>query len=208
MEGRLSTGIDLLDRQLGGGLPAGSIVAYCAPPGSQSELLLYELVAARQTTYLTTQRASEAVRTSLTDAGIEEDQATVRDIGAREPLDEMNRLVRTVPDETNLIVDPVDVLERREAARYVGFLNDLQTHMVNTESIAVLHGLAGEAVPASRDTTRYVADIVFDLQTTINGDDIENRLSVPKFRGGSAPTETIKLNLSDTVTVDTSRDIA
>lgn len=208
MEGRLSTGIDLLDRQLGGGLPAGSIVAYCAPPGSQSELLLYELVAARQSTYLTTQRASEAVRDSLVDAGIEEERATVRDVGTREPLDEMNRLVRTIPDETNLIIDPIDVLERREPARYIGFLNDLQTHMVNTESIAVLHCLAGEAVRPNRDTTRYVADIVFDLDTTINGGDIENRLSVPKFRGGSAPAETIKLNLSDTVTVDTSRDIA
>lgn len=208
MAERLSTGIDLLDRQLGGGLPAGSVVAYCVPPASQSELLLYELVATRETTYLTTQRSSEAIRESLAGANIASGQTTIRDITTGDPLDEMNRLVHTIPEETNLIIDPIDVLEHRDRTRYTGFLNDLQTHMTNTESVAVLHCLSGRSVPKNRDTTRYVADIVFDLQTTVDGSEIENRLSVPKFRGGSAPPETIKLRLSDTVTVDTSRDIA
>ncbi len=44
--------------------------------------------------------------------------------------------------------------------------------------------------------------------TTTNGDEVENRLAVPKFRGGRAPTDIIKLNLVEEVRVDTSRDIA
>jgi hypothetical protein len=53
-----------------------------------------------------------------------------------------------------------------------------------------------------------MSDVVFDLQTAVDGAEVENRLAVPKFRGGRAPDETIKLRLSEQVTVDTSRDIA
>ncbi|PSP59844.1 transcriptional regulator, partial [Halobacteriales archaeon QH_7_66_37] len=43
MADRLRTGIDVLDRKLGGGLPAGSMVTLSASPRSQAELFLYEL---------------------------------------------------------------------------------------------------------------------------------------------------------------------
>lgn len=101
-----------------------------------------------------------------------------------------------------------DVLERNESARYRKFLNDLQTHMVNTRGLTVLHGLKGESVPDNRDLTEHMADVVFDLDTKIDGSEIVNRLAVPKFRGGRALDETIKLRLAERVSVDTSRDIA
>jgi len=47
--GRLSTGVDILDRQLDGGIPPGSIVLLAADPASQSELFLYELAGVRAT---------------------------------------------------------------------------------------------------------------------------------------------------------------
>ena len=53
-----------------------------------------------------------------------------------------------------------------------------------------------------------MADVVFQLETTVEGDRIENRLAVPKFRGGRAMSDVIKLELSDEVDIDTSRDIA
>jgi hypothetical protein len=53
-----------------------------------------------------------------------------------------------------------------------------------------------------------MADVIFDLKTTVSGSEIENRLAVPKFRGGRALDETIKLQLTEQVTIDTSRDIA
>jgi hypothetical protein len=72
----------------------------------------------------------------------------------------------------------------------------------------VLHCLDGRSIPPLRDTTEHMADVVFRLTTNATGATVENRLAVPKFRGGRALTETLKLRLTDRVEVDTSRDIA
>lgn len=207
MYDRLTTGITVLDRELGGGIPAGSIVALLADPASQSELFLYELTAVRGTLYLTTVRSDQAVEDAIARTRTRTGSPTVRDVGGEAPLDVANKLVRDLPEGANLIVDIVDVLESNDPVRYRAFLNGLQTHMVNTGGLAVLHGMKGDE-PANRRYTEHMADVVFDLRTTVDGAEIENRLAVPKFRGGQAPEETIKLRLSDQVAVDTSRDIA
>lgn len=208
MAGRLPTGITVLDRQLDGGIPAGSIVLLRADPASQSELLLYELTAARGTLYLTTVRSETAVNDAFDRAVGRVGDPTVREVAGDAPLDRANRLIHVLPEASNLIVDVLDVLEGKEPTRYRSFLNELQTHMINTEGLAVLHALKGGSTPANRDVSTHMADVVFDLETTIKGSEIVNRLAVPKFRGGRALDETIKLRLADQVTVDTSRDIA
>ncbi len=208
MANRLPTGISVLDCQLGGGIPSGSIVLLSATPASQSELFLYELTAARGTLYLTTVRSSTAVQDALDRSTTRIGRPTIRDIGGDAPLDHANRLIGALPEGANLIIDVVDVLERRNEARYRNFLNELQTTMVNTGGLTILHGLNGRAVPDNRDLSEHMADVVFDLRTEVNGSEIVNRLAVPKFRGGRALGETIKLRLEEQVTIDTSRDIA
>ncbi len=210
MSRRLSTGIDVLDRQLDGGIPTGSIVLFSADPASQSELLLYEVTAVRMTLYLTTIRSDQAVEDALertrryTNVG----EPTIRDIGVEAPLDQANKLMGTLASESTLIIDSLDPLERQDPSRYRYFLNQLQTQMRNTQSIAILHAMDGRSVPVLRDVTEHMADVVFELHTEIQGTEIVNRLSVPKFRGGRALDETIKLKLSSGVSIDTSRDIA
>lgn len=53
-----------------------------------------------------------------------------------------------------------------------------------------------------------MADVIFKLETKLKGDRIENRLAVPKFRGGRALSEVVKLDLAGSIDIDTSRDIA
>jgi hypothetical protein len=100
------------------------------------------------------------------------------------------------------------MLERVDGTRYRNFLNDLRNHMFNTGGVAVLHCLSSDHEPRLRTTTMHMADVVLDLATVVNGSDVETRLAVPKFRGGVALSETIKLELGERVRVDTSRDIA
>ena len=207
MADRLPTGISVLDRQLDGGIPPGSILLLSADPASQSESLLYEIAAARGTLYVTTVRSEEAIRDAIERYRGGVGRLTIRDAGDYPPIDNATRLVRELPESSNLLIDVVDPLEEADSTRYRAFLNELQTHMVNTGSIAVLHAMHGDS-PANRGLTEHMADVVFDLQTDTSGSQIVNRLAVPKFRGGSALEETIKLKLTDGVTIDTSRDIA
>lgn len=205
---RLSTGIPVLDRQLEGGIPSGSTLVLSATPASQSELFLYEFIRARPTLYLTTLRSEMAVRDSINRAGIPTDDPKIAEIDGDAPLDQATQLIGTLPEESTLVIDPIDPLEAANPSRYRRFLNQLGTHLQNTESIAILHALNGRQTDPTRDVTEYMADIVFDLRTEIRGSEIVNKLAVPKFRGASALEETIKLNLVDTVQIDTSRDIA
>ncbi|WP_254523299.1 RAD55 family ATPase [Natrinema caseinilyticum] len=207
MVGRLDTGIDVLDRKLEGGLPPGCIVAFSAEPASQSELLLYELTAARGTLYLSTERSDDAVRHAIESSPSAVGSPTVRHVAADTPLEETTRLIGALPNGANLIIDTMDSLERCDSKEYVRFLNDLKSQMLETGSIAVLHCLRGNE-PANRTRTVHAADAVFDLRTEIAGTELENHLTIPKFRGGSQPTDAIKLELTEEVAIDTSRDIA
>ncbi len=209
MANRLRTGIDVLDRKLGGGLPAGSIVALEAHPASQAELFLYELTVTRGTLWLSLDRSAEAVKDSIGHSPTETGDPTVRHISGEAPLDNAGKLVSALPEASNLVLDPVDVLEAQEPhSRYRNFLNELQNHIFNTNSLAILHCLDGRAVPPLRDTTEHFADVVFELRTDTSGDEVDNRMAIPKFRGGRAPADIIKLELVEEVSVDTSRDIA
>ncbi len=208
MVGRLETGVDVLDRKLEGGLPPGCVVAYTANAASQSELLLYQLTAARGTLYLTTERSDDAVRHAIDASPSEVGSPTVRHVTSETPLEEATRLISALPDGANLIIDTMDVLERSDMDEYITFLNRLKTQMLETNSIAILHCLKGERAPENRTRTRHAADAVFDLRTKISGSELVNHLSIPKYRSGNQPTEAIKLELTEEVAIDTSRDIA
>ncbi|MCU4718396.1 RAD55 family ATPase [Halapricum hydrolyticum] len=209
MQDRLRTGIDVLDRKLDGGIPAGSIVVLNANPASQAELFLYELTATRGTLYLSLDRSEQAIRDSLKNSPTNTGEPTIRHVSGEAPLDNASKLVSALPETSNLIIDPLNVLEEQEPpSRFRSFMNDLQNHIFNTGSLAVLHCLDGRSVPPLRDTTEHFADVIFQMDTAIEGDEVENRMAIPKFRGGRAPTNVIKLNLVEEVSIDTSRDIA
>ncbi|RLM70961.1 transcriptional regulator [Halorubrum sp. Atlit-8R] len=203
----LPTGISVLDRQFGGGLPSGSVVVLKANPDSQSELILDRFARVRRCRYLTTVRSADAVEASLSGDGDEE--TTVEAPTEAGDLDEAAALTGDLPEAGTLIVDSVEPLEDGAApAAYAEFLDDLRSRVDDAGGVALLHALRGGEDPRTRRVTEQVADVVFDLRTTVTGTEIANRLVVPKFRGGAALEEPLKLKLTDTVAVDTSRDIA
>lgn len=205
---RLATGVSVLDRQLDGGLPAGSVVVLTADPASQSELFLNTFTSVRETLYLTTVRSAEAVEDGFERSTTAVGDPTVLAIDDDDPIGDASARLSSVSERSTLIVDSLDPLEGGEPTRYRRFLDDLRDRVRETESIAVLHALKHDGSDGNRIVSQQIADVVFDLRTTTAGTEIVNRLAVPKFRGGSALEETLKLKLTDSVTVDTSRDIA
>jgi len=193
---RLSTGIEPLDRELGGGLPPGSVVALTADPNSQSELLLYELTTERGTLYLTTERSESLVRQDISNSVAEVGSPTIRRLDDQQPIEVTSELVRRLPEGANLVIDTMELLERTDRSTYVDFLNHLIEHIRETGSIAVLHCLRGASVPNNRSSTEHFADVVFDLQTTVDDSTVEQQLSIPKSRTDRVPAEAIELDLS------------
>lgn len=203
----LVTGVESLDDHLGGGLSPGTIVAFLADPTSQSEILLAALASQRPTLYLTLRRSAESVRRSLSrsEYGID---ASVREFSPGDPFEWASRHLDRVEEPTTVILDPANELEDRESDRLVSFLDQSGDRLLESGSLLVLHCLRRDAPLPGRETTTYMADVVFDLETDHSGELIENYLVVPKIRGGRPIPHPVKLHLSDEVRVDTSRDIA
>lgn len=210
MSERLSTGVPEIDREIGGGIDPGSIVLVLAPPASQSEALLHATMRERRTRYVTTRRNENAVSETL--AKVFDDGGpgyTVKYAGLDEPLANVREAIALVEERAEIVVDTVDPLERTgDPDSYVTFLNELKDALIETGSVGVLHAAVGGERAPLRDVTEAFGDLVLELEIEHNGSQVEHVLSVPKFRAHDLPGETIKLELSSEVDVDTSRDIA
>jgi len=204
----LPTGIEVLDEHLDGGLQPGGIVALIASPVSQSELILAKFSNERETLYLTLQRTPEAVRRTLSRSGANMDNVAVRLVDHDRLLDDSYLLISEITSPANVIIDPTNVIESEADHRLWAFLNAAQSHLTDVGGLLILHCLTGETKSPGRVTTEHMADVVFQLETDYLGDTVENRLLVPKIRGGRALPQVIKLELTNDVAIDTSRDIA
>jgi KaiC/GvpD/RAD55 family RecA-like ATPase len=173
----LETGIEVLDRKLDGGIPAGRVVVLSASPASQSELFLYEMAAIRPTVYLTTERTVADVDKYLKRTAIDADEVDIRRIGSEAPLSEARAAIEELPDRATVIVDPIRLLESTDSERYRAFVNDLKARIAEVDGLALLHCLEGRDVPPQRDRTEYLADIIFSLSTEIRGGTLQNDLS-------------------------------
>jgi DNA repair protein RadA/Sms len=203
----LPTGISVLDREFGGGLPSGSVVVLKADPASQSELIVERFSRPRTCRYLTTVRAADAVEPTLSLDDDEDRETTVAETDREDPIEDVLAAASDLPDRGTLVIDSIEPLEAVDGARYGSFLTDLRQRVADADGIALIHGFkrnTGE----NRRLTEQVADVIFDLRTTVTSAEIVNRLIVPKFRGGAALEEPLKLKLTDSVSIDTSRDIA
>lgn len=206
----LSTGLDALDRQCGdhNGLPEGSMVCIEAEPGIQVESLIWTIMTARPTVYVTTLRQEATLKEDL-DESVPGQEYTVHRAGFDTPIENTWNLLELVDQRVNVVVDPATPLERvDDQDRYVKFLNWLKNHLDNTGSIGFLHCTQSDPVPEGRDLTLSIADVVWEMKTAIEGGSIENQLFFKKFRGHAIPEDTIKLRLGKRVSIDTSRDIA
>jgi KaiC/GvpD/RAD55 family RecA-like ATPase len=209
---RLSTGLDALDRQLGGanapGIPAGSLVLLEVPPGSQYEPILWAAMGERSTVYMVTIRTDASVRDDLAAVDPGPDHQ-VQDVGFETPVATAGSTVERVDYRANVVLDVLDPLERTDDRhRYVKFVTGLKRHLSATGGVGILVGTKPDSLPSGRQYTQSVADLVWELRSGVERTAVEHELFVRKFRGGDLPEETISLRLDREVSVDTSRDIA
>jgi len=209
---RLPTGISVLDRDMEGGLPPGTMVALEAPPATQAEVFIRVLCRTRPTLYLTTLRSGEEVREELAAdarrAGI--DDPPDHDVVSLSPENLLSATDQYLPhlgERWNLVVDTVTAVENRDQGRYREFLNDLKSRLDETGSLGVLFAARADENSSSRWLTLHRADVTWELYREVTSREIGIDLVMAKFRDGEPIDEPRKLVLTDDVRVDTSRDI-
>lgn len=204
---RFSTGLPFLDRQIGGGLEPGELLAFTAPPASQSELLLAELIQARQTAIVSTTRPEPEVE-QWVDAKEASADTAVRTVDDETLLADPAVATADLTPESFLVVDSADGLETASRERYLEFLNHVKERLRETDSVGVLHCTDQPGNPPQRGLTMHRADNVWQLEVLVLSREIKTRLLVKKARHGRALAEPVPLRLTDRVQVDTSRRIA
>jgi hypothetical protein len=196
----IPTGMDPLDRRLRGGVPPGTLLAFTAPPETQSELVLEEVARKNESTYVSTVRDASVVAERLPDTSVTGTTPGELLAAPEEFL--------SVPDGGCLVVDAVTALELSDdTAAYRAFLEAAADAAREANGLVLLHGHEPETEPPQRWLTYARADMTWRLSLVVNPLAVETRLSITKNRDGVALDEPLKLRLTDHVVVDTSRDI-
>lgn len=203
-----STGLQFLDRRIGGGFQAGSLVALAAPPGSQSELLLAQFLGTHRTVYVTTTRPEAEVREWAAARAPGDPGLSVAEVAPEELLEAPEAVAELLPPESFLIVDTANGLETAPRPRYLEALNCLKRRLREVDGVGVLHCVDRRTPPPRRSLTLNRADTVWQLEVQALSRELKTRLLVTKDRYGHTLTEPVPLLLTDRVRIDTSRRIA
>lgn len=207
-EKRFSTGVRFLDKRLGGGIPAGGLVALVTPAGSQAELLFKELVSAQTVRYISTVCSDEdELRENVSPREGSPENLSVEYVTTETILDDPATHIESIEPGSFGVIDTVNRLESAPEEQYLSFLNDLKERLRETDSIGILHGLTDKPTPKNRSLTLKRADHVWQLELAVS-DRLITRLVIPKSREYQVLTEPLELELIDEVLVDTSRNIA
>lgn len=230
----LQTGIQALDRQLGGGFASGNLVALVTPPDAPSTRVLHQLMRQRSTTYLTTLRPGVDVETELVRLGNGTADVSIEEIGELKKtnkmlhnltdsaiysanttdrervLDEVNEIIDTIDGSQNVIVDPMNPLETSESkTAYQRLLRKMSAKLREENGLGILHCISSDEPPALRDRTLTMVDTVWNLEIgSDNEGNLELKTTIPKNRGGEVIFEKHTLILDrKTVRTDISRSI-
>lgn len=230
----LSTGIDALDRRLGGGFSEGHTVAMVTTPDTPSVRILHELMRQRPTVYITTLRPRSAIESELAQLDDENMDVTVRaagevkhtnemlhsftessiysaNIDQRERIfDEVNEIIGTVENGQNVVVDPMNPLETSEnKTAYVRLLRSIADQLRDVDGLGIFHCLSFRTPPRLREKTLTMVDSVWDLDmNTDNDDNLELQMTIPKNRSGKLVFERVTLLINENdITTDRSRGI-
>lgn len=203
---RFSTGLTFLDRRIGGGLIPGSLLSLAAPPASQSELLIAELIRTRPTTVVSTTRPEGEVQDWAT-ARADTSDLSVITTDPESILAQPERVTEDIPPESFVVLDSVNGLETDSRERYLELLNHLKGQLRESDSVGILHCIDQVENPAQRGLTLHRSDDVWQLEVLTLSREIKTRLLITKARHGRALTEPVPLRLTDRVQVDTSRHI-
>jgi KaiC/GvpD/RAD55 family RecA-like ATPase len=231
----LSSGIYVLDRSIGGGIPGGSVVYISATTKSMSEVFLYQFTQSRKTYYFCTERRPKYVQQDIANMNFDTSQIVfvdvygsyfmspqgeMIDIGGNGFMDakivefmEYNLksiLSEETDGEINIIVDTFTFFMNLNLNSGIirRLINIIYETTKETGGLTFLYSLKDSHDQKLENEIVNTCDAIFDVDIEKTGDKIINKLSIPKIRGMTPTAEMIKFKIGEGIQIDTSRDIA
>ncbi|WP_242492669.1 DUF7125 family protein [Methanolobus psychrotolerans] len=230
-----STGILVLDRTLGGGLPTGSLTYFSADPRSMSEVFLYQFTQSRKTYYFTTCRRPRFVLNDVIKLGFDPTNIIFVDIYSEYYCTTCGDMSNNVGnefidskiiefteynlrniandsngEEVNIIFDSFSFF--MELAVNKGHIKQLVNLLYETTKdlgcLTYLFGLKNNKAEDVENFTFNICDVIFESILDKGADKVISKLAIPKIRGMVPSTEIIKFKIGEGVQIDTSKDIA
>ncbi|WMW23078.1 RAD55 family ATPase [Methanolobus mangrovi] len=230
-----STGILVLDRTLGGGLPAGSLTYFSADPRSMSEVFLYQFTQSRKTYYFTTNRKPRFVLNDVINLGFDPSNIIFVDIYSEyyctacgdksdnvgnefidsKIIDFTEFNLRNIAndssgEEVNIIFDSFSFF--MELTVNNGHIKQLVNVLYETTKelgcLTYLYGLNNNKARDIENFTFNICDVLFESMLDCGADKVISKLAIPKIRGMVPSADIIKFKIGDGIQIDTSRDIA
>lgn len=231
----LSSGIYVLDRSIGGGIPGGSVVYISATTKSMSEVFLYQFTQSRKTYYFCTERRPKYVQQDIANMNFDTSQIVfvdvygsyymspqgeMIDIGGNGFMDakivefmEYNLksiLSEETDGEINIIVDTFTFFMNLNLNSGIirKLMNIIYETTKETGGLTFLYSLKDSHDQKLENEIVNTCDAIFDVDLEKTGDKIISKLSIPKIRGMTPTAEMIKFKIGEGIQIDTSRDIA
>ncbi|MFV9629926.1 MAG: RAD55 family ATPase [Methanosarcinales archaeon] len=231
----LSSGIFVLDKNIGGGLPAGSVIYLSAATKSMSEIFLYQFTQSRKTYYFCTERRPKFVQQDIQNLNFDVSNITFIDVYGSyylSPHGEMidntgneyvdakivefmeyninNILSKETGNEINIIIDSFSFFLNLNVNHGVirRLLNIIYETTKETGGLSFLYGMKGSHEHLIENEIFNICDAIFDVDIEKTADKIINKLSIPKLRGMIPNLEMIKFKIGDGIQIDTTKDIA
>ncbi len=231
----LSSGIYVLDRSIGGGIPGGSVVYISATTKSMSEVFLYQFTQSRKTYYFCTERRPKYVQQDIANMNFDTSQIVfvdvygsyfmspqgeMIDIGGNGFMDakivefmEYNLesiLSEETDGEINIIVDTFTFFMNLNLNSGIvrRLMNIIYETTKETGGLTFLYSLKDSHDQKLENEIVNTCDAIFDVDIEKTGDKIISKLSIPKIRGMTPTAEMIKFKIGEGIQIDTSKDIA
>ncbi len=229
-----TTGISILDRTLGGGLPSGSVAYIHADATSMAEVFLFQFTQARKSYYFSNERRPVYVMHDIRNFGFKTDDITFVDIYSEYYISSHGDMVDNIGNEfvdakivefTEYNLKKILAEEERDINiifdSFSFYLNlnvnpGLIKRLINliyeatktVNCLTFLYGLKDTHEKNLENEILKSCDVIFEIDFDKNTDKISNRLSIPKIRGRVPSVERVRFRVGDGVQIDTTKDIA
>ncbi len=229
-----TTGITILDRTLGGGLPSGSVTYIYADAKSMAEVFLYQFTQARKTYYFSNERRPQYVLHDIGNFGFKTSDIVFVDIYSEyyftahgEMVDNvgnefvdakivefteynLKKILAEEEEDINIIFDTFSFYLNLKVnpGLIKRLINIIYETTKNLNCLSFLYGLKDSHQKNLENEILKSCDVIFDVELERTADKISNRLSIPKIRGRIPTIEMIRFKVGDGVQIDTTKDIA